>query len=163
MASYSADKKPLMITAALTLLAVLTIANCICCAVAARDLSGHGGYGEETMKARHEKWMAEHGRTYKDDAEKARRFQVFKANAEFIDRSNTAGGKKYRLATNEFTDMTHDEFMAKYTGFKPLPFGAKKPSGFKYENFTLSDDQQAVDWRQQGAVTDVKNQGGCGT
>ncbi|KAF8686622.1 hypothetical protein HU200_043449 [Digitaria exilis] len=107
--------------------------------------------------------MAEHGRTYKDEAEKARRFQVFKENAEFIDRSNAVAGRKYHLATNEFTDMTHDEFMAKYTGFKPLPSGANKLHGFKYENFTLSsDDQQAVDWRQSGAVTGVKNQGGCG-
>uniref|UniRef100_A0A0E0AF29 Peptidase C1A papain C-terminal domain-containing protein n=1 Tax=Oryza glumipatula TaxID=40148 RepID=A0A0E0AF29_9ORYZ len=44
-----------------------------------------------TMEARHDKWMAEHGRTYKDAAEKARRFRVFKANVDLIDRSNAAG------------------------------------------------------------------------
>nr|TKW00638.1 hypothetical protein SEVIR_8G124400v2 [Setaria viridis] len=124
--------------------------------------SSGGVFGEEAMKARHEKWMAKHGRTYKDEAEKARRFQVFKENAKFIDRYNAAGAKKYHLATNEFTDMTNGEFMTKFNGFKPLPSGAKKLPGFKYENFTLSDDQQAVDWRQSGAVTGVKNQGGCG-
>ncbi|OEL26974.1 Senescence-specific cysteine protease SAG39 [Dichanthelium oligosanthes] len=114
------------------------------------------------MKARHEKWMAEHGRTYNDKAEKARRFQVFMANAAFVDRSNAAGGKKYRLAVNKFADMTNDEFMAMYTGFKPVPTGAKKMPGFKYENVTLLEDQQAVDWRQNGAVTGIKNQGQCG-
>nr|CAB3449970.1 unnamed protein product [Digitaria exilis] len=145
---------------ALMLLAVVGMTDCIHLALAARQ---PGGLGDEAMKARYESWMAEHGRTYKDEAEKARRFQVFKENAEFIDRSNAVAGRKYHLATNEFTDMTHDEFMAKYTGFKPLPSGAKKVPGFKYENFTLSsDDQQEVDWRQSGAVTGVKNQGGCG-
>ena len=69
------------------------------------------------MKARHDKWMAEHGRTYKDEAEKAQRFQVFKENSEFIDRCNSLGGTKYHMATNEFTDMTADEFMAIYTMF----------------------------------------------
>ncbi|CAD6257842.1 unnamed protein product [Miscanthus lutarioriparius] len=160
MASYIANKP--LITAALALLAVLAIANFICSAVAARDLSS-SGYGEEAMTARHEKWMAEHGRTYKDEAEKARRFKVFKANVAFVDTSNAAaGGKKYHLAINGFADMTHDEFMARYTGFKPVPATGKKMPGFKYENVTLSDDQQAVDWRKKGAVTDVKNQEQCG-
>jgi cathepsin L len=160
MASYIANKP--LITAALTFLAVLAIANCISSAVAARDLSS-SGYGEEAMTARHEKWMAEHGRTYKDEAEKARRFKVFKANVAFVDTSNAAaGGMKYHLAINRFADMTHDEFMARYTGFKPVPATGKKMPGFKYENVTLSDDQQAVDWRKKGAVTDVKNQEQCG-
>ncbi|CAL4995248.1 unnamed protein product [Urochloa decumbens] len=156
MASYIANKPPIM-AAALTLLAVLTAANCIFCTTAAsRD------YGEEAMKARHEEWMAEYGRTYKDAAEKARRFQVFMANAAFVDSSNAAGDKKYHLATNEFADMTYDEFIARYTGFIPMPDTGKKMPGFKYENVTLSDDQQTVDWRKKGAVTGVKNQGQCG-
>jgi len=158
MASYIGNKTMITFTAALTILAVITMM------VEARDLStSTGGYGEEAMKVRHQQWMAEHGRTYKDEAEKARRFQVFKANADFVDRSNAAGGNSYQLAINEFADMTNDEFVAMYTGFKAVPAGAKKTSGFKYENLTLSDaDQQAVDWRQKGAVTGIKNQGQCG-
>ena len=158
MASSIGNKTVIMFTAALTILAVITMM------VEARDLStSTGGYGEEAMKVRHQQWMAEHGRTYKDEAEKARRFQVFKANADFVDRSNAAGRNSYQLAINEFADMTNDEFVAMYTGFKAVPAGAKKTSGFKYENLTLSDaDQQAVDWRQKGAVTGIKNQGQCG-
>ncbi|KAL6659700.1 hypothetical protein ACP70R_002529 [Stipagrostis hirtigluma subsp. patula] len=119
-----------LITAAMTLLAVAAIADRVsCAAVEARELSGVG-YGELAMKARHKKWMAQHGRTYEDEAEMARRFEVFKANVDFIDRSNSAG-KKYRLATNEFADMTTDEFMAKYTGLKPVSAGGQKMPGFK--------------------------------
>ncbi|XP_006658211.2 ervatamin-B-like [Oryza brachyantha] len=119
-----------------------------------------------TMEERHSKWMAEHGRTYRDAAEKARRFRAFKANVELIDRSNAAAGKRYRLATNRFTDLTNAEFAAIYTGYKPstMPPSSSGAVTFMYANATLSseDQQPAVDWRQQGAVTGVKNQGPCG-
>ncbi|KAL5197833.1 hypothetical protein ABZP36_001345 [Zizania latifolia] len=118
------------------------------------------------MEARHSKWMAEHGRTYKDAAAKARRFRVFKANVELIDRFNAAGDKRYRLGTNRFTDLTNAEFAAMYTGYKPSPSPSEedkqKLPGFMYANTTLSSED-SVDWRQRGAVTDVKNQGSCGS
>ncbi|CAM0150356.1 unnamed protein product [Urochloa decumbens] len=153
--------KLVRIVVLMLLLAFITMTGRIFVEVEARDLLA-GGYGEEDMKVRHEKWMAEHGRTYSDETEKAHRFQVFKKNAAFIDRSNAEGNKKYLLATNEFADLTNNEFMAMYTGLKPVPTGAKKVPGFKYENFTMLEDQDTVDWRQKGAVTGVKNQGQCG-
>ncbi|CAN6362278.1 unnamed protein product [Urochloa humidicola] len=158
MASRFGNKKPFM------LLTILAMAQRISYALAAAEteLSTSSNGQEAMMKARHEKWMAEHGRTYKDDVEKAWRFQVFKANTDFIDRTNAAGGdKKYILATNKFADMTGEEFVATYTGFKPVPSssGSRKLSRYKYQNLTLSEGQQAIDWRQQGAVTGVKNQG----
>ncbi|CAN6362934.1 unnamed protein product [Urochloa humidicola] len=159
MTSYIGNK--LIRAVALMLLAVITLMCCMSVIVEARDLSV-GDYGEEAMKIRHQKWMSEHGRRYSDEEEKAHRFQVFKANAAFVDRSNAAAGKKYRLAINKFADMTNDEFMTMYTGFKPVTTWAKKMPGFMYQNFTLLDDQQVVDWRQKGAVTGVKNQGQCG-
>ncbi|GJN13070.1 hypothetical protein PR202_ga31403 [Eleusine coracana subsp. coracana] len=161
MASFLGDKP--LATAALLLLIVLAVMNLIShITVEAREFST-GGYDKKAIKARHEKWMAKHSRTYGDEAEKQRRLEVFKANVDFIDRSNAAGDKKYHLGINEFADMTSDEFAAMYTGFRRPPVGAKKVSGFKYENFTLPGDQQQVDWRKKGAVTDIKNQGQCGT
>jgi C1A family cysteine protease len=154
--------KPLVTTAKI-LLTVVMMVDAILYAVEARDLASAGGYTEEAMKARHEKWMVEHGRTYKDEFEKARRFEIFKTNVDFIERSNAAGDKKYTLGINKFADITRDEFKAVYTGFKPMPAGTKKLLGFKYENFTVSDDNQEVDWRKEGAVTGIKNQGKCGT
>lgn len=149
---------------------ILAMAHRISYPIAATEteLSTSSDDGEEaTMKARHERWMAEHGRAYKDAAEKACRFQVFKANAEFVDRTNAAGDTKFVLATNEFADMTGDEFAARYTGLiKPTAVASsgfrKLLSSFNYENFTRSE-RQHVDWRRQGAVTGVKKQGICRT
>ncbi|KAL6653732.1 hypothetical protein ACP70R_008656 [Stipagrostis hirtigluma subsp. patula] len=147
----------------LMLLAILAMAHHIFYALAATETElSTSSHGEEAMmKERLEKWMAEHGRTYEEDVEKARRFKVFKANADFIDRTNAAGVNKYNLATNKFADMTSDEFLARYTGFKPVPSGSQKLPRFKYEKLTLAGGQQEIDWRKKGAVTGVKDQGQC--
>ncbi|EER93437.1 hypothetical protein BDA96_01G090900 [Sorghum bicolor] len=152
-------------------LTVLVVAS-VCTAAAPRALAVRELAGEEesaavaaAMVSRHEKWMAEHGRTYTDEAEKARRLEIFRANAEFIDSFNDAGKHSHRLATNRFADLTDEEFRAARTGFRPRPApAAAAGSGgrFRYENFSLADAAQSVDWRAMGAVTGVKDQGECG-
>lgn len=148
------------------LLAVLVVGSVLCTAAApralaaaARELAGDDE-AAAAMASRHEKWMAEHGRAYKDEAEKARRLEVFRANAELIDSFNAAGTHSHRLATNRFADLTVEEFRAARTGLR-RPRTA--PAGrFRYENFSLADAAQSVDWRAMGAVTGVKDQGLCG-
>ncbi|KAL6888197.1 hypothetical protein ACP4OV_009223 [Aristida adscensionis] len=156
MASYC-GKKVDAIVVVLTLVAL----NNVSYMLAARETST-GGLAKEAMKARHEMWMAEYGRTYKDEAEKAQRFKVFKVNADFIDKSNAAGNGKYLLGTNEFADMSHEEFMATYARYKPIASGDKKLTGFKYVNVTLADIPDEIDWTKKGAVTKIKNQKECG-
>jgi len=134
-----------------------------CCthfALAARELSTAGD--DTAMRERYEKWMAEHGRAYEDSAEKARRFEVFKSNAHFVDSYNAAagpGGKsRPKLTTNKFADLTQDEFRSIYTGRIPRipsPVG----NGFTYGDMSLSDVPASLDWREKGAVTGVKDQG----
>lgn len=168
MASYGASrcsKNSIHMTPALLLTAVLIVATINCAShgvLAARELPT-GGDTAEDMKARFQRWMADNGRTYKDAAEKARRFQVFAANAGLVDSSNNAAGK-YRLATNKFADLTTAEFIAMYAGYKPMPSsgGGSKLPGFKYENVSLPRTL-GVDWRKNGAVTGVKNQARCGS
>jgi hypothetical protein len=90
-------------------LLIVAIAGCIClCSttvLAARELGD-----DAAMAARHEQWMAQHGRVYKDSTEKAYRLGVFKANVAFIESFNAAGDHKFWLGVNQFTDLTNDEF-----------------------------------------------------
>jgi cathepsin L len=119
---------------------------------------------DAAMVSRHEQWMAEHGRTYLDGEEKARRLEVFRANAKLIDSFNAAGENSHRLATNRFADLTDEEFRAARTGLQRPPAAVARAGsgGFRYKNFSLADAAGSVDWRAMGAVTGVKDQGSCG-
>lgn len=121
----------------------------------ARELS------DMSMVERHEEWMAENGRVYKDAAEKARRFEIFKSNAQLVDSFN-AGNHKYWLGMNKFADLTNDEFKATRTGFRTSKTTntVKITKRFKYEN--VSAVPASMDWRTRGVVTPVKDQGQCG-
>lgn len=139
------------------LLAILGCAFLFSGALAARALSD-----DSAMVARHEQWMAQYSRVYKDAAEKARRFEVFKANVKFIESFNAAGNRKFWLGVNQFADLTNDEFRATKTnkGFKHSPM--KVPTGFRYENVSIDALPATIDWRSKGAVTPIKDQGQCG-
>lgn len=114
---------------------------------------------DESMNEQHEKWMVQYGRTYKDNAEKERRFKIFKENVELIDSHNKAENKPYKLGINEFADLTNEEFRDSRNGYKRVSHSGTK-SSFRYENITAVPT--SMDWRQKGAVTAIKDQGQCG-
>ncbi|TVU07268.1 hypothetical protein EJB05_47316, partial [Eragrostis curvula] len=136
---------------------IAILGTCFCSAVlAARELSD-----DSAMVARHEQWMTQFGRIYKDDTEKAGRFEVFKANVKFIESFN-AGNNKFWLGVNQFADITNDEFRATKTNKGFNPSMAKVPTGFRYQNVSMDALPASVDWRTKGAVTPIKDQGQCG-
>ncbi|KNA07687.1 hypothetical protein SOVF_169490 [Spinacia oleracea] len=117
-----------------------------------------------SIRERHHLWMARHGRVYKDDIEKEKRFNIFKKNIKHIVNfnSNTSSNKLFTIGVNAFSDLTNEEFLATHTGYKrQLRSGSTATNGLRSEGLA-SDVSQAVDWRQQGAVTAVKDQGQCG-
>uniref|UniRef100_A0A0E0KN60 Peptidase C1A papain C-terminal domain-containing protein n=1 Tax=Oryza punctata TaxID=4537 RepID=A0A0E0KN60_ORYPU len=141
-------------------LAVALVALAVACvhALAAREL-----VDAAAMAHRHERWMAKHGRAYADDAEKARRLEVFRDNVAFIESVNAAVNQhKFWLEENQFADLTNAEFRATRTGFKPSSRSNRAPTAFRYANVSAGDLPASVDWRSKGAVNPVKDQGDCG-
>ncbi|KAK3441206.1 hypothetical protein EUGRSUZ_B01511 [Eucalyptus grandis] len=108
------------------------------------------------MWERHEQRMARHGRVYQDDAEKERRFSIFKNNVDFIESFNKDGNKPYTLAINAFVDLTIEEFKASRNGYKrsssPRQVSTKP---FRYEHVTAVPS--SMDWRKKGAVMPIKD------
>ncbi|GAB2240475.1 hypothetical protein Droror1_Dr00020993 [Drosera rotundifolia] len=74
---------------------------------------------DSSMVKRHEEWMVEYGRIYKDDLDKNRHFEIFKKNVEFINAHNQKN-KGFTLGVNAFTDLSDEEFQATYSGFSAV-------------------------------------------
>lgn len=121
---------------------------------------------EQSIFDYHQKWMIQFSRVYNDDFEKEMRFKVFKKNLKFIENFNNMGNQSYKLGVNDFTDKTKEEFLATYTGglrsinVTSLPEVVHQTMSSKKLNFSELDFVK--DWRNEGAVTPVKNQKSCG-
>jgi C1A family cysteine protease len=100
-------------------------------------------------------WMLEHAKFYDTEHEFARRLKTFITNAEAI-RMHNLQGHTYGLALNQFADMDHEEFKA----YVARPYRLEDLETVVLEEEDLPDE---VDWRLKGAVTEVKNQGSCGS
>ena len=89
------------------------------------------------------------------------KFEVFKDNVNFIYKHNQNENKTYTLGINQFSDLTNDEFK------KLFNFDFNKDLELKAECdkmvFSNVFTPVSIDWRQKGAVTNVKDQGQCGS
>ncbi|CAG9854681.1 unnamed protein product [Phyllotreta striolata] len=113
----------------------------------------------------HEQWgnfKVKHGKVYKNIAEEIVRFEIFQQNLKTIEEHNAkyeAGLSGFWMGVNKFSDMTSDEFQAmmnKQIASKPKFEGELHVQ----ENVSVPS---GVDWRKEGAVLEVKDQGECGS
>nr|GMC50479.1 low-temperature-induced cysteine proteinase-like [Ipomoea batatas] len=119
---------------------------------------------EDEVKEMFESWLVKHGKSYNAVDEKDKRFKIFKDNLKYIDEKNSLGNRSYKLGLNRFADITNEEYR---TGF----LGAKRDAGRsrakresdRYAPVAGDSLPDSIDWREKGAVTEVKDQGSCGS
>jgi len=93
-----------------------------------------------------------------------KRFEIFAKHYALVKMHNSRFNESYTLELNKFATMDNEEFKSFYNGYnnelkKTLPKNPNvRPA---YDGSVKIAD--SVDWRDHDLVTDVKNQGGCGS
>jgi len=119
-----------------------------------KSVNGVNANVKETFSA----WMKQYKVTFATPKEFNYRLGVFAQTLAKINEVNSQQND-YKLGLNKFSHMTYEEFKAKYTGLK-VPENYER---VEREDLHTIQQQAAVDWRTQGAVNPVKDQGQCGS
>nr|AEE69034.1 cysteine protease [Taenia pisiformis] len=110
-------------------------------------------------------WKLQHGRTY-SGKEEAHRRSVFARNLLYIKGQNRrfeAGLESYSTGLNQFADLELSEFTERFLGTRPENRVAGKCGRVWKALKSFADLPDTVDWRDKNLVTEVKNQGNCGS
>ncbi|KAJ5070615.1 cysteine protease rd19c-related [Anaeramoeba ignava] len=114
----------------------------------------------EQQKIQFENWMNKYKKFYSSEKEKETRFQIFQENLLRIENLRQSDpSAKYDI--NMFADLTPEEF--KKTHLLSKKFPELKSQDKISEELSLKDIPSSFDWRTQGKVTAVKDQGDCGS
>uniref|UniRef100_A0A158P9V8 Pept_C1 domain-containing protein n=1 Tax=Angiostrongylus cantonensis TaxID=6313 RepID=A0A158P9V8_ANGCA len=110
-------------------------------------------------------FLERYNKAHSDKHETMKRFRIFKRNLKAIRlwQEREEGTAVYGVT--QFSDLTPDEFKKIYLPYIwDQPIFPNKIVDLEAEGINTTDDYpDSFDWRKHGAVTEVKNQGNCGS
>lgn len=107
-----------------------------------------------------------HGKVYGSQDEEGVRKQIFADNLKFVEMHNylfAKGLKSYSVGINRFADMEAAEFGKMMNGLKMNMTSSSSDRVTYLSPSVPLTLPTTVDWRNQGYVTEVKDQGQCGS
>jgi C1A family cysteine protease len=107
-------------------------------------------------------WMTEHNVEFEDGAEFLKRLEIFIGWDKLIEEHN-ASGASWKMAHNKFSSLSHSEFMEKYLRPMPQNLRGRGSSTHSANEEEIKGNPSDWDWVSKGGVTNVKDQGSCGS
>jgi len=112
------------------------------------------------------KFVKDQNKKYTTIEEFNTRFENFKQNYLKLETFSTTTKSKHTTGITKFFDLSPAEFRQKYTGRKDGLEGGRRlhasSTNLKKNKFTLQKGD-SLDWRDEGMVSPVKDQGQCGS
>ncbi|KAK4787928.1 hypothetical protein SAY86_011761 [Trapa natans] len=125
---------------------------------------------EEMTLGLFQRWKEAHNKEYRTAGEAERRLENFKRNLKYVveRNSNKGHGHSHTVGLTKFADMSNEEFKETYMSKIKRPAAYQKLSkdreGSRKKIASESCEGPAYfDWRKDGIVTGVKDQGDCGS
>ena len=112
---------------------------------------------QEIADSSWQQWKGTHSKFYSNIDEEKVRYTIWQDNLRMIAEHN-AQNNGVTLKINHFGDLTNLEYRALFNGYLH-----KKENGTSFLAPSNVEVPATVDWRDQGYVTPVKNQGQCGS
>ncbi|XP_021372663.1 putative cysteine proteinase CG12163 isoform X3 [Mizuhopecten yessoensis] len=102
-----------------------------------------------------------HSKVYSSMAEEKKRYRIFESNMKLAAKiqQTERPGSTARYGATKFADLTEKEFR-QHVGYK---WDLKGNVGMQKAEIPRGTTPEAFDWRDHNAVTEVKNQGSCGS
>ena len=109
-------------------------------------------------------FVRHYGRQYVDSSETKYRLSQFAKNLEIIQDHNKRQSS-YVLGVTKFSDLSSEEFGSKFAHNNAIMEKARlmKEAPLNAMDLSVQSIPSSVDWRKKKAVTNVKNQGSCGS
>lgn len=101
-------------------------------------------------------FVSTHRKSYESKLEYATRLEYFSKNLEIISHHNSLPGKSYKMGINHLSDWSDEEV-------KSLNTLRISPPPAVNHRVPIVNAPDRFDWRHEGAVTRVKDQGKCGS
>jgi len=108
-----------------------------------------------------QQWTKQYNKTYSSQ-EMPKRFSNFVASLERVQKKNQNSKNKV-FGITKFSDMTPEEFKQRILMKNPITIEEERRPGVEVLKPKVTDVPSALDWRNEGAVTPVKNQEECGS
>lgn len=130
-----------------------TVLAFFCCLAFAAAVSVNNEF--EAFKTRYNK-------VYRTKTEHGLRFRTFAKNLDFINKHNeeaARGEHTFTVGINKYADLTNEEYRETLLGMNVQ----KEPVFQMKKALSKTAVADSVDWRKEGYVTGVKDQGQCGS
>jgi len=110
-----------------------------------------------------EEFKQRFNKEYTTKAEENSRYSIFLENLKIVETHN-AGTSSYKKGVNSWSDLTQAEWEAQYLGgYKHIAVESPRSRSTTPNHIKVEDLPESKDWRDEGIISAVKNQGRCGS